>query len=164
MKMNDFLQSGSSGVWKVRIGISGGMIHAVSSSEPKVELAEDGKTVQSVVADWTEDGDHLLYIRWSEITALSCRHQPGQQEISAAADGTPYDDTRARSRLEAVSKVAESIRDHPRSSRRDIQLRTGLPGKAVTTATNDLYDCGKVTRVKRRKSYIYSINYSEGTS
>jgi len=147
----------ASGFYRVRIGISGGMIHAASATEPVVITAEDGKTVESVKADWTKDGDTIGMISWPAVQLVSWRWSPGIAEISAAADGTAPEDESYRSRLGAVSRVAAVIRDHPRCTRRDIQFATSLPADAVRQATNDLHSAGKVTRRKIRKSYTYTL-------
>lgn len=73
--------------YKVRIAGSGMLIHTISRTEPKVQLAPNG-SVAGILWDpilGTEYGDTIGFIQWDLVTAITWRHTSdieGDQERS----------------------------------------------------------------------------------
>jgi hypothetical protein len=74
MKASD---NGLESHYKVRVVISGAILHLASWNEPRVTYSDDSNDyVKKVTAEWINDpayGDTIGYIDWPEVRAVTWR-------------------------------------------------------------------------------------------
>ena len=62
-------------LWKVRVGLPGGLIHLVSSSKPSVRMRE-GRVAEvnmTLVTGPPDGGDEIGFIDWPQVLAVTWR-------------------------------------------------------------------------------------------